>query len=168
MKSVIFSGLIFLTFAHSIPDTLFSTKLSLEAIYQHTSTSPIEKISIPKTVTISEPAIEFPSVAKLEIDNLVYDFNLIDVSINAANNFIEIDFDNVSSQGGFSPAYENTYVFTFHRTPPLVITGANIDATTTLGLSNSDVTFSANQLRINVENLPFNPTTYARINLITH
>ena len=47
------------------------------------------------------------------------------------------------------------------------IVGAEIDSSlTTLGLVPSDISFIGNELFINVESLSFNPTTFARINLV--
>ena len=57
-------------------------------------------------------------------------------------------------------------MFTFDNAAMPSIRQALIDRTvTTLGLSDSDVTFSGNTLQVNVESLPFNTSTFARINL---
>ncbi len=145
---------------------LLESEISLETIAQLTSTSTIESLSFITTATVTDPGIEFPSVSDLEIDNPPFGLRLVDVAINVGDDFIEIDFDNISESSSFTSSFQNTYVFTFDNDVALTITGASIDSNvTSLGLAANDVTFSGNQLFVNVESLPFNNTTFARINL---
>ncbi|MEM0978684.1 MAG: PEP-CTERM sorting domain-containing protein [Cyanobacteria bacterium P01_H01_bin.58] len=56
-------------------------------------------------------------------------------------------------------------MFTFADAIALQITEATIDPLTTLGLTPDRVTFSDNELFVNVESLRFSPSTFVRINL---
>ena len=144
---------------------LLGTTLSLDTVFQRTLTSPVIPLSFSTTATVIEPGIEFPSVASLLVSN-PNGFVLADTAINAGDDFLEIDFDNATNISHFDAAIQNTYVFTFDSVATPSITDASIDTSiTTLGLTDSDVTFSGNQLFVNVEGLGFDTSTFARINL---
>ncbi len=165
VNKIILAGLLFVSISQASYAGLLGTNLSLDTVFQRTSTSPIINLSLPTTATVIEPGIEFPSVLALLVSNpdgLV----LADTSINVGDDFLEIDFDNATNISNFDAAIQNTYVFTFDSTAALSITSATIDtAVTTLGIIESDISFSGNQLFVNVEGLSFDTSTFARINL---
>lgn len=92
--------------------------------------------------------------------------SVVDVSINAGNDFLDIGFANSAPYSLFASGYRNSYVFTFDSVAKPTITSALVDhSLTTLGLTNSDLTFVGNTLEVNVQGLSFNPSTFARIDL---
>ena len=144
-----------------IVNTLLDSEFSLEVIYQATPRSRIDRIGVLTTATVSEAAVEFPNVALLETN--AGGLRLVSTAIDVRRNAIEIDFDRVQHRQ-FGRGHQNTYVFRFDRANPVKITGARIDRpASTLGLADSDVSFSGNELHINVEGLPFNRSTFVRI-----
>ncbi len=144
---------------------LLGTDLSIETLFQQTSSSTIETIGFLTTATVVEPGVEFPSLASTEVVNPPLGLTVVDVAINAGDAFLEIDFDNVTHTG-FAFSFFNGYAFTFDSSLAVTFTGATIDTSvTTLGLTQSDLSFSGNQLFVNVEGLSFNTSTFARINL---
>ena len=146
--------------------TLIGTELSLETVFQATSTSPVNTIGFLTTATVREPGVEFPSLSATQVNNPPFGLVLVNVAINAGSNFIEIDFDNSAPFTGFASAFRNSYLFTFDHVATPSIQGAFIDrGVTSLGLSDSDLSFSGNKLEVNVESLPFNSSSFARINL---
>lgn len=162
MKRILFATIVYLISIQTSQAALLGSQLSLETIFQSTSASPIVTIGVPTTATVTEPGIEFQSLRALAIPGS----SLVDVSINAGDNFIEIDFDNARPPNLFTSAFRNGYLFTFASAAAINITGASIDTgVTSLGLSANDLIFSGNQLFVNVEGLSFNTSTFARINL---
>lgn len=91
------------------------------------------------------------------------------VDIDFGNQYVEFDFHNVFSTGSnnrFGPAQQNSYLFSFDAPRPIEIMSATIDSSvTTLDLTADDVTFSGNELIVNVESLSFDASTFARIEL---
>ena len=167
-KSIVYGALLFVV-SQTCNAALIGTELSLDTVFQSTSTSTIELLSFSTTATVVEPGIEFSSVAALEVVNPPLGLRLVDTSINVGDNFIEIDFDNTGAFNRFTSAFQNTYIFTFDSIAALNIIDASIDTSlTTLGLSADDVTFSGRQLFVNVEGLSFNTSTFARINLTSN
>jgi len=166
MNRTIAAGLLLATLSQGANSALLGTELSLETIFQSTPSSSAETLGFLTTATVVDPGVEFPSVAALEVDNPPLGLRLVDVSIDAGDDSIEIDFDNATGFSGFASGFQNTYVFSFDSSIPAIITDAAIDTSvTTLGLAASDVTFTGNQLLVNVESLPFDTSTFARINL---
>lgn len=153
-------------FVQASQAALLGTTLSIETVYQQTSTSTVDTIGFLDTATVVEPGVEFPSLASTQVINPPSGLQVIDVAINAGDDFLEIDFDNTGAFTSFAAGYFNGYVFTFDSNVAVTFTDAAIDTSvTTLGLSPSDLTFSGNQLLVNVEGLTFNTSTFARINL---
>ncbi|MEQ1562385.1 MAG: Ig-like domain-containing protein, partial [Nitrospiraceae bacterium] len=145
---------------------LIGTQLSIQTIFQSTPIAQPSVIGFLTTATVTEPGVEFPSLRALEVNNPPFGLQVVDVAINVGENFIEIDFDNSLPFTSFASGYRNGYLFTFDHAVAPTITGAVIDtAVTTLGLSQSDLLFENNSLFVNVESLPFNTSTFARINL---
>lgn len=162
MKKEVIAVFMLATVASTSQAALLGTELSLETIYQSTSSSDIQLIGYQTTAIVTEPGVEFLSLQALETNGN----SLVDVSINVGDRFIEIDFDNTRPYSYFTSAYQNGYVFTFDSAVAVNFTGAVIDSSvTTLGLSAADVSFLGNQLIVNVEGLSFNTSTFARINL---
>ena len=158
-------GLLILFFTKVSEATLLGTELSIETVFQQTSGSTVETIGFLTTATVVEPGVEFPSLAATEVINPPFGLQVVDVAINAGDDFIEIDFDNATF-AMFASAFLNGYIFTFDSNVAVDIVDATIDtAVTTLGITASDIAFSGNQLTVNVESLPFNTSTFARINL---
>ena len=144
---------------------LIGTQLSIQTQYQQYAESEIHTTGFLTTATVVEPGVEFSSLAATEVENPPQGFQVVDVAINAGDNYLEIDFSNVN-HFSFSSAYFNGYVFTFESSVAPVITNATLDTSiTTMGLVNSDLLFTGNQLFVNVEGLLFNTSTVARINL---
>ncbi len=147
---------------------LVGTDLTLSTLQQVTATSAQFTSSFPRVARVSASSVEFPDVTSLfnPGDPRPPGFGaLVNTSIDAGDDYIEIDFLRAGS-GQFASAFENTYIFQFDSTALATITGATIDASrTTLGLAANDVRFLGNRLFVNVESLNFNPTSFARINL---
>jgi hypothetical protein len=163
MKNLTLIGLLLCSLAQTSYAGLIGTEISLKAIFQASSSSSIETIGFLTTAIVVEPGVEFPSINDFEVEGS--GSNLVDVSINVGDDFIEIDFSNVSS-GRFASSFENTYVFKFDNVASVNLTGAEIDnSVTTLALASSDVRFTGNELFVNVESLTFNSSTFVRINL---
>lgn len=164
MKKISLMGLLLFLLAPTSYAGLIDTELSLKTIFQRTPTSSIENIGFLTTATVIEPEVEFPSINDLQIDGA--SLVLVDVSINIGDDFIEIDFENSAPSSKFAAGFENTYVLKFDSVASVNIVGAEIDnSVTTLALDPSDVTFTGNELFINVESLAFNPSMIVRINL---
>lgn len=163
--SFVLAVLIFVASAHVSEAALLGTELSLTTIFQSSPTSQPTIIGFLTTATVTEPGVEFPSVKALEAPNAL-NLTVVDVAINAGDTFIEIGFQNSPPHTTFATGFRNGYLFTFDHVAVPTITGATIDATvTTLGLSPSNLLFENNNLFVNVAGLPFNTSTFARINL---
>ena len=166
MKKIICTSFLFFVSTGSSQAALIGSELSLETTFQSTPTSAVETIGFLTTAIVADPGIEFSSLASTEVINPPLGLQVIDVSIDAGNNFIDINFSNSSPFSSFSSAYQNGYLFTFDSASAIDITGASIDSNvTTLGLTANDLVFTGNQLFVNVEGLSFNTSTFARINL---
>lgn len=150
--------------------SLVGSELRLRTEAQSTPTSRLFVTSFPTSATVSDSTVEFPNVESL-FDPTVgvppgFARSLVDVAIDAGSNYLEIDFDNAGS-GMYATGFKNTYVFTFTAPVALQITDVVIDPRTTLGLTADRVTFSGNELFVNVQRLPFNRNSFARFNLNT-
>jgi len=148
---------------------LTGTELSLRTLAQATSSSTPFTTSFERTVVVGS-TVEYPNVESLfnPATGVPPGFahSLVNTAIDVGDDYVEIDFDNAGFHT-FASGFENTYVFRFDSAAIVDIKGAEIDsAVTTLGLRPSDVRFSGNELFINVESLPFNPSTFARVNLV--
>ncbi|HMU31741.1 MAG TPA: VPLPA-CTERM sorting domain-containing protein [Nitrospira sp.] len=144
---------------------LIGTDVMFQSVFQATSTSPEFKLTSLNTVTVKEPGVEFPSLKALQVSN-PSGLRLVDIAINIGDTFIDMNFTNSAPDFRFASGFRNGYKLTFDNAAMPSIRQALIDRTvTTLGLSDSDVTFSGNTLQVNVESLPFNTSTFARINL---
>jgi PEP-CTERM motif len=148
--------------------TLVGSELRLRTEAQSTPTSQKFVTSFPVAATVSESAVEFPNVASLFDPSTGvppgFARSLVNVAIDAGDNYLAIDFDNAGSNR-FATGFQNTYVFSFTAPIALQITGVAIDSRTTLGLTPNRVTFAGNELFVNVQGLSFNPNSFARINL---
>lgn len=176
MEKNLFSGLalaaaLFISSsAHAATVSLIGTELSLRTEAQATPTSQLFVTSFPASATVSENLVEFPDVESL-FDPTVgvppgFASSLVNVAIDAGEDYLEIDFANSAPFFQFATGFQNTYVFTFASSVAVNITDAVIDTNvTTLGLTDERVTFSGNELFVNVQSLRFNTSTIARINL---
>lgn len=163
MKKLMLVVALFFSLNQTSNAGLLGVELSLKSIFKSASSSTVKTISFLTTATVVEPEVEFPSLGDLDVDG--DSFNLVDVSINAGDDFIEIDFGNASS-GRFSFAFENTYVFKFDSVASVNIISAEIDSSvTTLRLTPSDIRVDGDELFINVEGLRYKSSTFVRINL---
>ena len=157
--------------AYASAISLVGTELKLDGLLQATPTSPTSTFTATVSAIVSETEVEYPNVndfgiTATSVPGFTTPITTIPVSIDAGADFLTIDFDNTSPYGNFAPAFENTYIFTFADTVAPFITAAEIDTSvTTLGLTPDDISFSGNQLFVNVESLSFNTSTFARINL---
>ena len=108
--------------------------------------------------------MEFPSLGSLS-GELPPSYFVVDLAVNAGNDFLEFDYDNAGS-GLFGSAFFNGYRFTFDSAVAATITGATVNqGVTTNGLTDSRLSFSGNQLSVNVQGLPFNSSMFGRIDL---
>jgi hypothetical protein len=148
--------------------TLAESNLRLRTEAQSTPTSQLFVTSFPASAIVSESKVEFPNVASLFDPSTGvppgFARSLVDVSIDAGANYLAIDFDKAGFNR-FATGFKNTYVFTFTAPTALQITNVLIDPQTTLGLTPDRVTFDGNELFVNVQGLPFNTNSFARINL---
>jgi len=164
-KALLVMGIIFALSGQTSEAALLGTDLSVKTVFQQTAVSSVNTIGFLTTAHVVEPGVEFSSLAATEVINPTLGLHVVDVAINAGDNFLDINFDNVSP-AHFVSAFLNGYVFTFDSIVAAEITGATIDTSvTTLGLVPTDLAFSGNQLIVNVEGLSFNTSTFARINL---
>ena len=144
---------------------LLGTQLGVQLGYQVTSVNYMQLCTTLNTATVAEPGVEFPSLASL--GNSCSPLYTVNVDINAGDDFLEIAFANANS-ATFAHAFFNGYIFTFTSDAAIAFQSATINASvTTLGLTPSRVNFSGNQLFVNVADLPFTPTSFARIDLTT-
>lgn len=160
--------------------------VTLRTILQDTSSSSPVITSLERTVTAG---VEYPHVAIMTrqlipensnptqfIMNLLspaiggqsgFAPNLVNAAIDIANDHITIDFANSTPFAQLGAGFQNSIVFQFDSETARSIATAEIDnSATTLGLQPSDVRLVGNELLINVENLRFNPSTSARVNLV--
>lgn len=149
---------------------LDGAEVTLRTIVQDTPSSPPIITSVERPV-MAGPGIEYLHVADLfnPITEAQPGFvpNLVDVAIDIANDHINIDFKNSAPFAQFGAGFQNTYIFRFDSEIARSIAAAEIDnSVTTLGLQPSDVHLAGDELFINVENLKFNPSTFARVNLL--
>ncbi|BAY73565.1 hypothetical protein [Nostoc parmelioides] len=149
--------------------TLVGSELRLRTEAQSTPTSQLFVTSFPASAIVSESTVEFPNLASLFDPSTGvppgFARSLVDVSIDAGADYLAIDFDNAVGFNSFATGFQNTYVFTFTAPTALQITNVLIDPQTTLGLTPDRVTFKGNELFVNVQGLPFNTNSFARINL---
>lgn len=138
-------------------------RIQLETFYptftSQTSTRPI--------ATVSETEVEFPDVAQYEASS-PGGSRLVNTDIDFSGKSIIISFRGNTSYSSFANATVNTYVFTDvdNVIPPF--TNFTIDeVVTTLGIQPAAVTFTENQLFINVRGLSFNNTTLAKFDIET-
>lgn len=159
---IVFSG------GSALGVTLVGSELSLRTEAQSSPTSQLFTSSFPASAIVSESTVEFPNVESL-FDPTVgvppgFARSLVNVSINAGADYLDIDFDNAGF-GRYATAFKNTYVFTFSAPIALQIKDVLIDPQTTLGLTPDRVTFDGSELFVNVQGLPFNSSSFARLNL---
>ena len=157
--------------AGAVPVSLLGTELKLNGINQARPDTTPATFAAAISAIVSATEIEYPNVNDFElsdttVEGFPFPLTLVATSIDAGADFLSIGFADSAPFTQFAPAFQNTYVFTFADEVAPTITAATIDReVTTLGLEDSDVTFSGNQLFVNVESLFFNPSTFARINL---
>ena len=165
MKIIAIVAVVFCALAQVSEAALIGTELGFQRVYQATSTSqPIEVTSV-NTFTVREPGIEIPHTSTIPVINPV-GIPVVDLSINAGNDFIDIGFANSAPFSSFVSAFRDSIIFTFDSSAKPTISSAIIDPVTTLGLVASDITFAGNKLDINVgRGLSFDPSTVARIDL---
>ncbi|NJL86779.1 MAG: PEP-CTERM sorting domain-containing protein [Leptolyngbyaceae cyanobacterium SM1_1_3] len=148
--------------------SLAGSELKLRTIAQSTPSSQLFTTSFSASAIVSKSEIEFPDVESLFDPTspvpLGFARSLVDVSIDAGEDYLTIDFDNAGF-GLFATGFQNTYVFKFDAPTALQITDVAIDLSTTLSLTPSRVTFYKNELFVNVQSLRFDPNSFARINL---
>lgn len=149
---------------------LNGTEVTLRTIVQDKPSNPPIITSHERTVTAGS-GVEYPHVADLfnSVTEARPGFvpNLVDVAFDIANDHIDIDFKNSGPFARFGAGFQNTYILRFDSETARRIAAAEIDnSVTTLGLQQSDVRLVGDELLINVENLQFHPSTFARVNLV--
>lgn len=119
-----------------------------------------------RSTTISAPVssciganVEFPRIRAFKLASS----DLANVSIDVDSTRISWDFSEAGS-GTFGPADFNGYVFTDSLGTIPAIAGVEIDpALNSLGLEGSDVSFTEDEIAVNVEGEAFGPATKLRI-----
>jgi len=130
---------------------------------QETAASEVLTIDFGMT-TVVEPGVEYPSIAAFDTQPTRF---LVDTAINIGNDFLEIDFSNESLFTSYTAVFFNGYSLKV-ETSSIKFISANIDSgLTTIGLTASDITFTDNELFINMEGLGFNSSSFVRINFET-
>ncbi|MEM0978682.1 MAG: hypothetical protein AAGH78_00275 [Cyanobacteria bacterium P01_H01_bin.58] len=97
--------------AHSADFSLIDSELRLRTIAQGTPTSELFVTSFPAVATVSDSAVEFPTVESL-FDPSVgvppgFANSLVNVAIDAGTDYLEIDFDNTRFTR-YATAFQNT------------------------------------------------------------
>ncbi|MDX2229915.1 MAG: PEP-CTERM sorting domain-containing protein [Leptolyngbyaceae cyanobacterium bins.349] len=146
--------------------SLIGSELRLRAEVQRTPTSELLVSRFPASAIVSESAVEFPNARSLFPPNEFPGFSIVDAAIDAGADYLELNYANAGI-GTFAYTFRNDYVFTFTAPLALQITGVAIDPSTTLRLTPNRVTFSGNELFVNVSGLFFNSDSRVRLNLTT-
>lgn len=149
---------------------LVGTQVSLRTIAQASQASVPMVTSFERSVTVSASQVEYPDVASLFNPGSPvppgFARSLVNVAVDIADWHITIDFRNAGSSR-YASGFQNTYAFRFAGATGIATLAPQIDiGATTLGLDPGDVTMAGNELFINVESLPFDHTTFVRINLL--
>lgn len=146
--------------------SLVGSELRLRGEIQRTPTSEVLVNSSPISAIVSDSAIEFPNIQNLFPPDEFPGFFIANASVDAGADYLELSYTNAGI-GIFANTFRNDYVFTFTAPLALQITSVAIDPSTTLGLNPNRVTFSGNELFVNVSGLFFNRDSRARLNLTT-
>jgi len=122
-------------------------------------------------MVVSDEKVEFPNANDLSRYNANLPSgvanDLVNLTIDVAGNFIELDFKNIRSYRQFAQGYKNSYVLTFTHKPRIRIRSAEIDySVTTLALTEDRISVSENQLLKNVESLNFDRITLTKLVLM--
>ena len=162
-----------LTLAAAIPAHagLVGTEVSLRTLAQASVNSAPVITSFERRATVSDLLVEYPDVASLFNPGSTpppgFAESLVNVAIDVTDLAVTINFANADPTRRFATGYQNTYIFRFDSASAVGITGATINtAATNLGLEPGDVTFTGNELFINVESLRYDRNTFARIDLL--
>ena len=150
--------------SNPIQASLIGTDLSVQVVFKTSPTSPPVDIGFLTTARVVNPGIEFPDLSKTQQNNNT-GYSIVPVSVDAGADFLKLQILPSAGSGFFAPTFFNGYVFTFSSAALADITGARIDPSTTLGITSPDVTFSGNNLFLNVEGLTFNRSSFVRIDL---
>lgn len=108
--------------------------------------------------TVTEPGVEYPSLR-------VFNPAAVDAAVNVAADYVEISFANETKFTNFSSRFFNGYSL---KTESCAIkfTSVTIDpATTNFEIEPSAVTFSDNEVSINMQGLDFDPSSLLRLKL---
>lgn len=146
--------------------SLIGSELRLRAEVQRTPTSELLVNRFPVSAIVSESAVEFPNAQSLFRPGDFPGFFIVNAAIDAGADYVELNYANAGF-GAFSNTFRNDYVFAFTAPLALQITGVAIDPSTTLRLTPERVTFSGNELAVNVSGLFYNSDSFARLNLTT-
>ena len=111
--------------------------------------------------------VELPEIARLfGTDGIVPNEFQVNVSYDIGDVYVEINFDDVFSAGTFSSRFLNAAVLSFSAPRDIQITGVSIDdSVTTFGLTEDRIAFDGNELEINFQGLPYNSSSFVRIDL---
>ncbi len=166
MKTMLIATSVAVVGATASHASLIGTELRIGSLSQVTSSSELFLDDFPASAIVSETEVEFPSA-----ESLFGDFPrppnsfVVDTSIDAGADFLEVDFDNAGS-GRFASWFENTYIFGFSSEALVTITGATVNRdVSNLGISDGNVYFDGGDLFVNVTGLPFNSSSFLRIDL---
>jgi hypothetical protein len=145
--------------------SLIGTDVTFGTLFQQTATSRPVAISTTATVPVSATVVEFPSLAAFGVANNLGLF-IVNAAVDITAQGLTQTFQN-AGRGVFATAFENDGVYTFESSALVNITGAVVDPSSNLGLTNADLTFSGNQLFINYGGgESFGPNSRLQIDLV--
>ena len=168
LSSLAITLLAFTALPHSAKADLIGSNVSLGSFYQQTSSSSPIALTTTATVPVNASSVEIPSVAAYEVvANLIQNnFSIRDNAIDIGATSINETFENTNTSGVFGTGYMNDLVFTFESAPLVDITGAVVDPSSTLGVTNADLSFEDNQLFVNYSGVAFDPSSVLQIDLV--
>lgn len=135
--------------------SLIGTDLSVQVIAQSTQTSTPFSIGFAVTAVVRDPGIEFLNLATTQQSNSG-NFSIVPVSVDARAFSIDIRILPSAGAGLFATTFFNGYKFTFTSAALANITGAQLDSSSTINIPQSYLSFSGNQLLVNVSGFAFN------------
>jgi len=116
--------------------------------------------------TLTADAVVGDLVEFSEIDEDFDDDDIPDINIDLTDDTIAFDFSDVRMFNGFIRADFNGFVFSdaLDNIPDFV--GVDIDPSGTLRLKPEDITFTSDEIRVNVSALRYNRSTTAKLNVM--
>ncbi len=146
--------------------SLVGSELRFRAEIQQTPTSPLLVNASPVSAIVSETTVEFPNIQNLFSPQDFPGFSIVNASVDIGADYLELGYAGAGG-GVFANTFRNDYVFTFAAAEAFQITNVALDPRTNLALTPDRITFTNNELAVNVRGLLFNPNSFVRLNLTT-